>query len=141
MEFIKKFAKELSVFGLVVIVFLGLFIYRQSTFKNYKTISESKLTQMVEDKDDFVVVLGSSTDMTVMGYQQTMQTYTTKNRSTTLYYVDTNQIENADEYVKKTFGTNVAYPATIVVKDGKVTAKKEQALQYYSLYDFIKENL
>ena len=30
MEFIKKFAKEISVFGLVLVVFLGLFIYRQA---------------------------------------------------------------------------------------------------------------
>ena len=36
MNFIKKFAKEISVFGLVLLIFLGLFIYRQATFKDYK---------------------------------------------------------------------------------------------------------
>ena len=29
-DFIKKFAREISVFGLVLVVFLGLFIYRQA---------------------------------------------------------------------------------------------------------------
>ena len=99
MNFIKKFAKEISVFGLVLLIFLGLFIYRQATFKDYKTISESRLTQMIKDQEDFVVVLGDSTD-----------------------------------------STNVSYPATFVIKDGKVVAKKEGYNQYYSLYDFIKEN-
>ena len=47
MEFIKKFAKEISVFGLVLVVFLGLFIYRQATFKDYKTIKQSHLTEMI----------------------------------------------------------------------------------------------
>ena len=57
MNFIKKFAKEISVFGLVLLIFLGLFIYRQATFKDYKTVSESRLTQMIEDKEDFGIKL------------------------------------------------------------------------------------
>ena len=140
MNFIKKFAKEISVFGLVLLIFLGLFIYRQATFKDYKTISESRLTQMIKDQEDFVVVLGDSTDSTMMSYQEIMTTYTTKNRSTPFYYFDTSEIKDIDSYVEKTFDTNVSYPATFVIKDGKVAAKKEGYNQYYSLYDFIKEN-
>lgn len=140
MEFIKKFAKEISVFGIVLVVFLVLFAYRQMTFKDYTTISESRLTQMVSDQKDFVVVLGDSTDSTVMGYQEVMTTYTTKNRDIPLYYVNSSEDEKFDSYVEKTLNVNVTYPATLVIKDGKVVAKKEGYLQYYSLYDFIKEN-
>jgi len=140
MDFIKKFAKEISVFGIVLVIFLALFVYRQMTFKDYKTISETKLTEMVTAKEDFVVVLGDSTDSTMQSYQEIMQTYTTKNRETPLYYVDSSENEKFDEYVKKTFDTNVSYPATLVIKDGKVANKKEGAMQYYSLYDFIKES-
>ena len=140
MNFIKKFAKEISVFGLVLLIFLGLFIYRQATFKDYKTISESRLTQMIKDQEDFVVVLGDSTDSTMMSYQEIMTTYTTKNRSTPFYYLDTSEMKDIDNYVEKTFDTNVSYPVTFVIKDGKVVAKKEGYNQYYSLYDFIKEN-
>lgn len=140
MNFIKKFAKEISVFGLVLVIFLGLFIYRQATFKDYKTISKSELTQMVKDKEDFVVVLGDSTDSTVASYQDIMTTYTTKNRSTPFYYLDTAEIDDIDSYVEETFDTNVTYPVTFIIKDGEVTAKKEGYNQYYSLYDFIHEN-
>lgn len=140
MDFIKKFAKEISVFGIVLVVFLALFVYRQATFKDYKTISESKLTDMVENKEDFVVVLGDSTNSTVLGFQEVMTKYTTKNRSTPLYYVDSSKNDKFDSYVEKTFDTSVTYPATLIIKDGKVVAKKEGAMQYYSLYDFIKEN-
>ena len=140
MNFIKKFAKEISVFGLVLLIFLGLFIYRQATFKDYKTISESRLTQMMKDQEDFVVVLCDSTDSTMMSYQEIMTTYTTKNRSTPFYYLDTSEMKDIDNYVEKTFDTNVSYPTTFVIKDGKVAAKKEGYNQYYSLYDFIKEN-
>lgn len=140
MEFIKKFAKEISVFGLVLIVFLGLFVYRQMTFKDYKTISESELTDMVNSKEDFVVVLGDSTDTTVASYQSIMTKYTTKNRSTPFYYLDTSKVEDAASYVEKTFKTNVTYPATFIIKDGEVVTKKEGIMQYYSLFDFIKEN-
>ena len=62
MNFIKKFAKEISVFGLVLVIFLGLFIYRQATFKDYKTVSQNELTNIVKYKKVFVVVLGDSTD-------------------------------------------------------------------------------
>lgn len=140
MEFIKKFAKEISVFGIVLVVFLGLFIYRQATFKDYKTIKQSDLTEMIESKDDFVVVLGDSSNTTVAGYQSIMTQYTTKNRSTPLYYVDTKDIKDINEYVEKTFKESVTYPTTFIIKKGEVVAKKEGSMQYYSLYDFIKEN-
>lgn len=140
MEFIKKFAKEISVFGIVLVIFLALFTYRQLTFKDYKTIKESQLTEMIENKEDFVVVLGDSTNSTVLGYQDVMTKYTTQNRDIPLYYVDSSNNEKFDSYVEKTLNTNVSYPATIIIKDGKVAAKKEGAMQYYSLYDFIKEN-
>lgn len=140
MEFIKKFAKELSVFGLVLVIFLGLFIYRQATFKDYKTITQDKLTQMVEGKEDFVVVLGDSSNTTVQGYQSIMTKYTTKNRSTPFYYVDTKDIDKLEDYVKKTFDLEISYPVTLIIEKGEVAAKKEGAMQYYSLYDFVKEN-
>lgn len=140
MEFIKKFAKEISVFGLVIVVFLGLFLYRQMTFKDYKTITDKQLTQMVSDKESFVVILGDSANNTMLAYQDIMQKYTTKNRDIDLHYLDTKGIEKISDYVEKTFNTSLAYPATLIIKDGKVQAHKDEVLQYYSLYDFIKEN-
>lgn len=140
MDFIKKFAKEISVFGLVIVIFLGLFVYRQMTFKNYKTISDTKLSTMVENKEDFIVVLGDATDDTMYSFQSIMAEFTTKNRDTNLYYLDTNELEDADQYIQDTFHLASDYPVTLVVKEGEVTAKKEGALQYYYFKDFINEN-
>ncbi len=140
MEFIRKFAKEISVFGIVIVVFLGLFIYRQATFKDYKTISQKQLTSMVEKGKDFVVVIGDSTDSTVTSYQSTMTKYTTNHRSIPLYYLDTNEIEDIDQYIEDTFDTNITYPSTLIIKNGQVVAARDGSLEYYSLYDFIKEN-
>jgi predicted MPP superfamily phosphohydrolase len=140
MNFIKKFAKEISVFGLVIVIFICLFAYRQATFKNYKTVSDSKVTSMVEQKKDFIIVIGDSTDSTMTSFEDVMAEYTTKNRSTNIYFLDTNKIDDADSYVEKTFDINSAYPVTLVVKEGKVTAKNQGALQYYYFKDFIDEN-
>lgn len=140
MNLIKKFSKEISVFGIVLIVFLSLFAYRQLTFKDFKTINESQLTQMIDKKEDFVVIIGNSKDPAVMSYQDIMQTYTTKNRSNPLYFVDSLKIKDIDQYVQKKFGINATYPITLIIKDGKLATQKEGVLQYYSLYDFIKEN-
>lgn len=140
MDFIKKFAKEISVFGVVIIIFLALFIYRQMTFKDFTTITEKQLTQMVEDKKDFVVFLGDSSSSTVQAYQEIMTDFTTKNRSIPVYFVDSSEDDDFDSYVEKTFDLSVSYPATLVIKDGEVAAKKESTMQYYSLSDFIKEN-
>lgn len=140
MDFIKKFAKEISVFGLVLVIFLGLFAYRQMTFKDFKTVSESKVTNMVKDKEDFIIVIGNSTDNTMYAFQDVMAEYTTKNRDTNIYFLDTNEINDPEKYVEKTFDINSTYPVTLIVKKGKVTAKNQGALQYYYFKDFINEN-
>ncbi len=139
MDFIKKFAKEISVFGLVIVVFLGLFIYRNITFKDYTTIKQDEFTSFIEEKKDFVVVLGDSTDNTMIGFQETMQKYTTNNRSTPLYYLDTNGNKKIDDYLKEKLDVEVSYPTTLVIKQGKLAGKKDGVVTYYSLYDFIEE--
>lgn len=140
MKFIKKFAKEISVFGLVLVIFLGLFAYRQMTFKDYKTIKQSQFEQMVEDKKDFVIVIGDASNTTVQSYQKVMQKYTTRNRKQTVYFLDLGKIDDADKYVEKKFGSSVTYPATFIFEKGEVKAKRDGIMQYYNLYDFIKEN-
>lgn len=79
-DFIKKFAREISVFGLVLVVFLGLFIYRQATYATYTTLSSTKFEQKIENKDSFILVAGDSSDNTMKSFQEVMTTYQTKNR-------------------------------------------------------------
>ena len=42
MDFFKKIGKEVSVFGLVFVVFIALFAYRQATHVELSTISQEK---------------------------------------------------------------------------------------------------
>ena len=126
-NFIKKFAREISVFGLVLVVFLGLFIYRQATYATYTTLSSTKFEQKIENKDSFILVAGDSSDNTM------------KNRKNKLYYVDTKG--KSSDYLTKKLNVNVSTPCTFIIKNGKVTAKYPGALQYYYFKDFINANL
>ena len=45
MGFLKKIWKEISVFGLVFVIFIALFAYRQATHVELTTISKTKLSR------------------------------------------------------------------------------------------------
>ena len=49
MDFFKKIGKEVSVFGLVFVVFIALFAYRQATHVELSTISQDKLEEKIKD--------------------------------------------------------------------------------------------
>ena len=53
---------------------------------------------------------------------------------------DSKGIKDFDKWVDTTLKTSVTYPSTIIVDDGAVKAKKDGALQYYYLKDFITNN-
>ena len=88
MEKVKKLWKEISIFGIVLVVFIGLFVYRKITHVEYTTITQSALVEKVKDKDSFVVVIGNNSDNTTLSYQQTMTTFVEKSRSKSLDYVE-----------------------------------------------------
>ena len=51
MDFFKKIGKEVSVFGLVFVVFIALFAYRQATHVELSTISQDKLEEKIKYND------------------------------------------------------------------------------------------
>ena len=79
MDFFKKIGKEVSVFGLVFVVFIALFAYRQATHVELSTISQDKLEEKIKDKDSFVVVVGSDKDNTTLNYKNVCLKYLEKN--------------------------------------------------------------
>lgn len=140
MDKIKKLWKEISVFGIVIVVFLALFIYRKVMFAEYTTISETKVVEMMKDKDNFVVVVGSSSDNTTLNYQSVMKTFVDKNRNQDLYFVDLKNNTDATKYVSETFSTEeTALPQTFVIKDGKVASQHAGVLSYYRLTELYKK--
>lgn len=134
MEKIKQIWKELSIFALVIVIFLGLFVYRKITHVEFKTITESALVEKVDDKDSFVVVIGNNNDSATLSYQETMTTFLTKNRTKSLYYVDISNDSTYNTWLEKELDiTNATVPQTIVYKNGKVTTNTTGALSYYRL--------
>ena len=88
MDFFKKIGKEVSVFGLVFVVFIALFAYRQVTHVELSTISQDKLEEKIKDKDSFVVVVGSDKDNTTLNYKNVCLKYLEKNHSDKIYYAN-----------------------------------------------------
>ena len=125
MEFIKKIGKEVSVFGLVFVVFIALFAYRQITHVEVTIISQGKLEEKIKSKDSFVVVMGSDNDSTSVSYKETCLNYLEKNHGDTIYYVNLADEKDATTYIQKTFQTNDgSIPSTFVMKKGKVSKQK-----------------
>lgn len=140
MDLLKKLAKEVGVFGIVLVVFLGLFAYRTITFKDYKTISQSQLEEKLTKQEDFIVVLGDSSTADMNSFISIMQEFTTKNRDTDLFYVDSYGIKDFNTWVNEKLKISVKYPSTLIIEDGQLKAHKDGALQYYYLKDFITNN-
>lgn len=139
MKKLKKFWKEISVFGIIIVVFIGLYVYRNIFFNDYTTISQSQLVEKVEDDDNFVVVIGNNSDTATQSYQQTMSQFLQEHLSKTLYYVDISEdTDYADWLEKKLDITDATIPQTIVYEDGKVKTSKSGALSYYRLSELFK---
>lgn len=139
MEKVKKLWKELSIFGVVLVVFIGLFVYRKITFVEFTTISQSALVEKVKDEDSFVVVIGNSSDNTTLAYQETMTSFVEKNRNESLYYVDISKDENYTTWLEEKLEiTNGTVPQTLVYEKGKVKTSKTGALSYYRLAQLFK---
>ena len=114
MEKVKKLWKEISIFGIVLVVFIGLFVY-------------------------FVVVIGNNSDNTTLSYQQTMTTFVEKNRSKSLYYVDVSGDSDYTTWLEEKLDiTDGTVPQTLVYEKGKVKTAKTGALSYYRLSQLYK---
>ncbi|MFQ6793714.1 MAG: hypothetical protein ACLRT4_13175 [Thomasclavelia sp.] len=134
MEKIKKLWKEISIFGIVLVVFIGLIVYRKIVFVEYTTISQSELVEKVDDGDSFVVVIGNNNDTTTLSYQETMSKFVENHRSEKLYYVDISEDENYGNWLEEKLDiTDSTIPQTIVFKDGKVKQSRTGAISYYRL--------
>ena len=139
MEKVKKLWKEISIFGIVLVEFIGLFVYRKITHVEYTTITQSALVEKVKDKDSFVVVIGNNSDNTTLSYQQTMTTFVEKNRSKSLYYVDVSGDSDYTTWLEEKLDiTDGTVPQTLVYEKGKVKTAKTGALSYYRLSQLYK---
>lgn len=139
MEKAKKMWKEISVFGIVILAFIGLFVYNKVMFADFTTISQSQVVQKMEDNDSFVVVVGSNQDNSTLSYQTIMKTFVDRNRKENLYYVDLSGAEDTATFIKETFNSEEGtIPQTFVIKDGEVVVQRSDILTYSRLLDLYK---
>ncbi|WP_249029566.1 hypothetical protein [Tannockella kyphosi] len=137
MDKIKKLWKELSIFCIVVVAFGGLFAYKNIMFADYVTLSESKLEQMMEEEDSFVVVVGSSIDSSTISYTDAMDLFVNENRSDTLYFVDLSSVSDATTFFAEYFDTDsTTMPQTFKITEGEIESVREGELSYYRLCEF-----
>lgn len=136
MEKIKKIWKELSVFGVVIVCIFGLYIYRLIVTVDVTTVSQDKVVSMIEKDDSFVIYTGTSDSVNTATYQQTVETYLKKNRSSKIYFLDVAHLEEADAFVKTYFnaeGADTSNPHTYVFINGELTTTQDGVLGYYTL--------
>lgn len=139
MKKIKKFWKEISVFGIILVAFIGLYVFHDIFFNDYTTISQSELVEKVKDDDSFVVVIGNNTDTTTQSYQQTMSQYLQDHLGDTLYYVDISEDTDYANWLEEKLDiTDATVPQTIVYEDGKVETSKSGSLSYYRLSELFE---
>ncbi|WP_294579800.1 hypothetical protein [uncultured Thomasclavelia sp.] len=134
MDKIKKLWKEISIFGIILVVFIGLIVYRKIVYVEYTTISQDKLVDKVEADDSFVVVIGNDDDTTTQSYQATMTQFVENHRGEKLYYVDVSDDDDYANWLEEDLGiTNSTVPQTIVYEDGEVKTSRTGAITYYRL--------
>lgn len=140
MEHIKKFGKELSVFGIVIVVFLGLFVYSRLVTAEFTTLNASQAQKKFDNQETFVLVTGDQTLASTANYQEVMVEYLKDHRKADLYYIDLASMEDAQQFAGKYLGEttlDTQNPHTYYIKDGKVSEEKEMPLGYYDLTQFM----
>lgn len=153
MDKLKKLAKELSVFGLVLAIVICLLVYKQINIKDYYTISSDKVASMVESKKDFILVIGTekasetSTDSsnesdpaTLTADQAAYVKQYIKDTRQKVYYLSIDSMENYSSFLYETFNLadNTSVPQTLFIKDGEVIINKVGTMKYVEFSNEVK---
>lgn len=135
MESIKKFAKEISIFGLVLVIFIGLFIFRNLTHEDVTAISQAGVTNKMEAGDSFALFVGDNSDANVYGYiTEVVEPFLQDHSGTQIYFLDTQDMEDSATWIKETFSTtNGSQPQYFVIQDGAVDRTYAGTVSYIRL--------
>lgn len=138
-SFFKSFWKQTSVFGLVLVLFIGLYVYHEIAYVSYKTITKTQLNNMIKEKKSFVVVIGSDSDSSSVSYKTVMHKWVQNHKLSKLYYLNVGTDSKYTSYLSdKLKLESVTIPQTVKYAKGKVTNQRVGSLSYYRLDEFIK---
>lgn len=104
----------------ILLCLVGLLLFTGCGRKDYTYLSYTDLDAKLNNKDDFVLVIGSSTCTACDAYEETMRDIITKN-DIEIFFLDLNTL--SDEESSKVYSKFVySYtPTTIFIKNGEET--------------------
>lgn len=125
----------------ILLVLIGLFLLTGCGQKNYTQLSYTDLETKLNNKDDFVLVVGSSTCSACENYEVTMKDIMTKN-DIEIFFLDLNSLSD-EEYTKvySKFHVN-STPTTIFIKQGEETGTHNRitiAAEYNDVLDKLQQ--
>lgn len=154
MDKLKKFAKEISVFGIVIVIVGALLIYKQFNMNDYTIISADKAVSMIQADKDFIVVFGTTKTTTTSSSTTEEQNndpanltaeqatyvkeYIKKHRQK-VYYVNADKIEDLATYMKDNFNSDSTLPQTFFINKGEITSNKSGAIKYVEFSKLVTE--
>lgn len=133
---LKGFAKEASVFGIIIVCILGLFLYSSIRNHSLTLTTAAKVEQKIENQDSFILVTGYATTTNMYLYQETLETYIEKNRSTKIFYVNLDAEEDAETFVTEVLGEEAldeSEPHTYYIVNGETTKTTVGNPGYYTV--------
>lgn len=142
MENFKKIMKDFTIFGIIIVCFLGLYVYRLAVKADVTTISESKLVQKIESDESFVVYTASLTSGYTAPHQEVVEEYLVKNRSEKIYFLDLDKVDDPDTFASTYLGeisADLEYPTTYVFINGEIHKTKDGQIGYYDLTKLMED--
>ena len=122
----KKSTIIILIICFLVLIGLGYFIFKPMNI-HYEKINYSKLEEKLENKESFVLVVGSSTCHNCVTYKEVIESTKVK-KETTMYYIyldDLSEEEHAKLYSKYVVSST---PTTIIFVDGKENSTYDRAV-------------
>jgi len=141
----KKNSNLSSILILVgVVLFIALTVYAFIKDGNssdlIEEVSYSKLQSIIEKKEKSVILIGRDDCSHCISFRPTMESVA-KQYNLKVYYINTNKIDNEDDYnALWAFFEADGTPTTAVVSDGKLIAREEGELTRSNLISFLKAN-
>ncbi|MBP5683795.1 MAG: thioredoxin family protein [Bacilli bacterium] len=143
-----KTKKNSNLSGIIILIgvifFIALTVYafikdgKSSEF--VEEVSYSELQSIIKKKDKNIVLIGRDNCSHCISYKPTIESVA-KQYKIKVYYINTNTIDNEEEYdTLWDFFDAGGTPTTAVVSDGKLIAREEGELTRSKLISFLKAN-
>lgn len=122
----------------ILLIITILFLSGCNNYKSYTEINFVDLEKKLDNKDSFVLVIGSSTCTACAKYKKDMENVI-KDKKVEIFYLDLKQL--TDEEYSKIYSKYVivSTPTTIFIKDGLETSTYDRIIGAAGYSDIVKD--